>query len=107
MLPVLSRVWKTVVSGLVCIGLTVCPSSARGQARQPISGGGGFSTSKMASPAVVASWRTHENYADGSTTTLLVLWRGTPGWFVAHGGASAGSGSGGGSSSSSSYAYEY
>src|SRR5215467_6225460 len=102
MLPVLSRVWKTVVSGLVCIGLTVCPSSARGQARQPISGGGGFSTSKMASPAVVASWRTHENYADGSTTTLLVLWRGTPGWFTA-----GGRGSGGGGGSSSSYAYEY
>jgi len=109
MLPVLSGTSKAVVSGFVCAGLSVCPSSARGQARQSTSGGGGFSTSKMASPAVVASWRTHENYADGSTTTLLVLWRGTPGWFVARGGASSGAGSGGGGSfaSSSSYAYEY
>jgi len=108
MLPVLSGTWKAVVSGLVCTGLAVCPSGARGQARQSVSGGGGFSTSKMASPAVVASWRTHENYADGSTTTLLVLWRGTPGWFVSRGGASSGSdGGGGSSSSSSSYAYEY
>jgi hypothetical protein len=109
MLRVLSGTWKAVVSGLVCAGLAVCASSARGQARQSTSGGGGFSTSKMASPAVVASWRTHENYADGSSTTLLVLWRGTPGWFVARGGASSGAGSSGGGSfsSSSSYAYEY
>jgi hypothetical protein len=32
------------------------------------------------SPAVVASWRTFDNHA-GVTTSLLVLWRGTPGWF--------------------------
>ena len=66
-------------------------------------GGGGTSTSKIVSPAVVASWRAHDNYADSSTTTLLVLWRGKAGWFTAGG---RGSGGGGGGSSSS-YAYEY
>ena len=68
-----------------------------------IRGGGGSSISKVVSPTVVASWRAHENFKDGSTTTLLVLWRGTPGWFTAGG---RGSGGGGGGSSSS-YAYEY
>src|SRR5215472_16472493 len=65
--------------------------------------GGGSSTSKIVSPTVVASWRVHENFKDGGTTTLLVLWRGMPGWFTAGG---RGSGGGGGGSSSS-YAYEY
>jgi hypothetical protein len=71
----------------------------------------GGSTSRIASPAVVASWTSHENYADGSTTTLLVLWRGTPGWFTkggyAGGGSGGGSGAGAGSGQSGSYAYQY
>ena len=71
-----------------------------------VRGGGGSSTSKIASPTVVASWRAHDNYADGSSTTLLVLWRGTPGWFMA-GGRGSGSGGGGGAGRGGSYAYEY
>lgn len=96
------------VGALACAGLTVCPAIALGQVRGFSSGGGGSSTSKIASPVVVASWRAHDNYADGSTTTLLVLWRGTPGWFAA-GGRGSGSGSGGGSGAgrAGSYAYEY
>jgi len=74
-------------------------------------GGGGMSTSRVASPAVVASWMSHENYADGSTTTLLVLWRGTPGWFSkrGRGGASGGGGgfSGSGAGVGGSYGYQY
>jgi hypothetical protein len=77
-------------------------AQARGFAR----GGGGMSTSRVVSPTVVASWSSHENYADGSTITLLVLWRGTPGWF-SKGGRGSGSGGGGGSGTSGSYAYEY
>ena len=42
----------------------------------------GTSTSRVASPTVVASWASHENDVNGSATTLLVLWRGTPGWFM-------------------------
>ncbi len=82
------------------------------QARGFIRGGGGSSTSRVASPTVVASWSSHENYADGSATTLLVLWRGTPGWF-SKGGRGGGSGGGGGSGrgagagTNGSYAYEY
>jgi hypothetical protein len=72
-------------------------------------GGGGMSTARFVSPTVVASWSSHDNYADGSTTTLLVLWRGTPSWFAkrgreggSSGGSSSGSGGGGGS-----YSYQY
>lgn len=107
MLPVLSRTWKALASALVCAGLVVCPSSVLAQARQFISGGRGSSTSRIASPAVVASWRERDSFADGSTTTLLVLWRGTPGWFTAGGRGTSGGSTGGGGGSASSYSYEY
>src|SRR5262249_61458478 len=74
------------------------------------SGGGGSSTSRFASPAVVASWVSHQSYANGATTTLLVLWRGTPGWFSKPGaarGARGGGGSFAGAGQSGSDAYEY
>jgi len=90
--------WRT---RLVAVAFAVVAASAIVFAQ--IRGGGGSSTSKIVSPTVVASWRAHENFKDGTTTTLLVLWRGTPGWFTAGG---RGSGGGGGGSSSS-YAYEY
>jgi len=72
---------------------------------------GSTSTSRVASPAVVASWVSHEN-DDDSVTTLLVLWRGTPGWFARSDGSrsSAGGsawGSSLGSGASGSYSYEY
>jgi hypothetical protein len=46
------------------------------------------STSRFVSPTVVASWtaRTHA----GDTDTLLVLWRGSPGWFATTGAAGGG-----------------
>jgi hypothetical protein len=91
------------------------PSTATGdwsndlpaQRRGVMSGGGGTSTSRMISPSVVASWISHENYADGSTVTLMVLWRGTPGWFLKQGRGGAGGASGSGSGVNGSYAYEY
>jgi hypothetical protein len=76
------------------------------QARGSSHGGGGSSTSRIASPSVVASWMSHENYADGKITTLLVLWRGSVGWFL-KGGSGVGSGGGSGSGTSGSWAYEY
>jgi len=95
--------------------LSAAPADLAGQGRGSVSGGSGRSTSRIASPTVVASWSSHENYADGSSTTLLVLWRGTPGWFSKDGrggGSSGGSGGGGGGAASGaglsgSYAYEY
>jgi len=41
---------------------------------------GGSTSVAVISPAVVASWRTFDNHA-GVSTSLLVLWRGAPGWF--------------------------
>jgi hypothetical protein len=76
------------------------------QSRGFVNGGGGTSTSRVASPTVVASWVSHDNYADGSHTTLLVLWRGTPGWFASKGGRGGG-GSGAGGGGGGSYAYQY
>jgi len=46
----------------------------------------------LLSPAVVGTWTSHRN-ADASRTTLLVLWRGSPGWFSP---GDRGSGVGGG-----------
>jgi hypothetical protein len=95
---------------LVVLALAVglFPTDLSAQARGFTRGGGGTSTARFVSPTVVASWSAHENYADGSKTTLLVLWRGTPNWFSKRGrdgGSSGGSsfGSGGGGSS----AYQY
>jgi hypothetical protein len=105
MRPVLSRIWKTLASALVFAGLIMCRSSALAQPRQFIAGGRGSSTSRIASPVVVASWHEHDSYADGSTTTLLVLWRGTPGWFTGRDTSRGSSGGGGGSGFSRSYEY--
>lgn len=38
--------------------------------------------SVIVSPAVVATWISHIDQGDRSTLDLLVLWRGTPGWFL-------------------------
>jgi hypothetical protein len=78
------------------------PALARGYS----DGGGGSSTSRIVSASVVASWMAHDNYADGSMTTLLVLWRGSVGWF-SKGASGGGSGGGFGSAASGSWAYEY
>jgi len=91
------------------VGLFTADLSAQ-PARRFASGGGGMGTSRVISPAVVASWMSHDNYADGSKTTLLVLWRGTPGWFSkgGRGGGSGGSwGGSSGSGGSGSYGYQY
>jgi len=100
-----SRAMMTLTGGLVLAGLWAMPVALSGQARG--FGGGGTSTSRVASPAVVASWMSHENYVDGKATTLLVLWRGTPGWFTkgGGGGSSGGGGSAGGAGGSSGYQY--
>jgi hypothetical protein len=78
---------RIVAGALACAGL-VGASAALAQVR----GGGGTMTARVVSPVVVASWREHDNYADGSSTTLLVLWRGSPGWFISSQGSSAGGG---------------
>ena len=112
----LSRHVKTLASAFAFAALATSRASAvdlSAQARGFARGGGGMSTSRVASPTVVASWVSHENYAGGSATTLLVLWRGTAGWFSkggrGGGGSSGGGGSGGGAVAgrSGSYAYEY
>jgi hypothetical protein len=54
--------------------------------------GGNQSAARVVSPTVFASWASHWNRSDGTPVTLLVLWRGTPGWF-SKGGSSSGSGS--------------
>jgi len=110
MRPGRSRSWKSPSSALALIVLAanVAALSAQ-QGRGFARGGGGMSTSRFVSPTVVASWSSHDNYADGSKTTLLVLWRGTPGWFSKGGRGRAGWSSGGGSGAggSGSYGYQY
>jgi hypothetical protein len=91
------------------LALLVCALAGvlSGQARGVASGGAGMTTARVTSPAVVASWMSHESAADGTTTTLLVLWRGTPGWFSRGGrGGGSGAGSSGGFVGRGSYAYQ-
>jgi hypothetical protein len=73
------------------------PAQRRGSA----TGGSRMSTDRVVSAAVVASWMSFDSDADGGKTTLLVLWRGAPGWFSKGEGAAGGgsSGSTGGSGS--------
>jgi hypothetical protein len=62
------------------------------------SGGGSSSTERLISSSVAASWMSHWRASDGDTRTLLVLWRGTPGWFAKRGSAGRSSSGGGGGS---------
>ncbi len=107
-----SRVSRLVGASALA-AMSAIPVNLSGQGRGFARGGGGTSTSRVASPTVVASWASYENYVDGKATTLLVLWRGTPGWFSkgGRGGSSGGGGSGGGAGAgagrSGSYGYQY
>jgi hypothetical protein len=73
-----------------------------GQAR----GHGSTQTARFISPTVVASWNEHWRASDGATTTLLVLWRGSPGWFFKSG-AHGASGGGGGTSGNDWQSFSY
>jgi hypothetical protein len=77
------------------------------QQRGFMTGGAGSSTDRIVSPAVIASWMSFDSYADGIKTTLLVLWRGAPGWFSKGEGGAGGSSGGGGGSGSSAFQYFY
>jgi hypothetical protein len=93
------------LAALASQGLPALDLSA--QVRGSTRGGRTMSTSRVVSPAVVASWMSRENFADGSGMTLLVLWRGTPGWFSRSAGGSGGRrSSGGGSGSGGSYGFQ-
>jgi hypothetical protein len=91
----MTRRWsglRECVLGVVVLacGVLIAPTNLVAQFGSP---GARSSFVAVVSPAVVASWRTFDNHA-GVTTSLLVLWRGTPGWF---GGAIAPSASNSGS----------
>jgi hypothetical protein len=74
------------IAGLlaVAIGLQSAPTrSSSGDTTTPIS------------PTVVATWVTERAGNDPEQLRLLVLWRGTPGWYLGHGGSIGGQSSGG------------
>jgi hypothetical protein len=92
-------------SAIALIVATVLASLvATSTPRTQVRGGGGVAMDRVVSPSVVASWRTHDHYGDGSSTTLLVLWRGAPGWFAVRPGSGGGAHGGGGGGS---YQYFY
>jgi hypothetical protein len=64
-------------------------------AAQPFPGGGSNSGTAPVSPSVMATELGSVDASGRGTLQLLILWRGTPGWFLRGGG---GSGSGGGGS---------
>ena len=88
---------------------TIGAAESLGHGRGVTRGGGSTSTSRPLSSTVFASWSSHWSNADGGTMALLVLWRGSPGWF-ARGGSSGGSGGGGSSGAGGSggnYSYQW
>ena len=95
---------------LVILVATLGAAESLGQRQGVTRGGGSTSTSRPLSSTVLASWSSHWSNADGGTMALLVLWRGSPGWFT-RGGSSGGSGAGGGSSgaggSGGNYSYQW
>ena len=63
-------------------------------AAQPFPGGGSNSGTAPISPSVMATELGSVDASGQGTLQLLILWRGTPGWFMRDGGSSS-SGSGG------------
>jgi hypothetical protein len=82
---------RRLVSLIVVTATVVLAAPAHSQIR----GGPTFSTDRVVSPTVVASFISHTEYSVGQFT-LLVLWRGSPGWFTRGSGHSGSSGGGGG-----------
>jgi hypothetical protein len=109
-LPILSGMvtamrgaWR-IVTGILLLSAVACsslPSSpVQPQGNVGSSSGGsssGGSTSSIvraASAAVMAYWSRHQSFPSGKTTSLLVLWRGSPGWMTPpFGGGGGGNGS--------------
>jgi len=59
---------------------------------QPFPGGGSNSGTAPVSPSVMATQLGSVDAAGRGTLQLLILWRGTPGWFMRGGGSSSGGG---------------
>jgi hypothetical protein len=53
-------------------------------------------SNRVLSPTTVAYWQQHDNGDGTGSLDLLVLWRGSPGWFFRGGGTSGGGGAHGG-----------
>lgn len=81
------RMISTIVTViLMAFGIAVLPA----QTQRELSGSSGSGGTRIVSPTVVATWATRGNAGTGAgsdrkrgpqTLGLLVLWRGTPGWF--------------------------
>jgi hypothetical protein len=63
-------------------------------AAQPFPGGGSNSSTAPVSPSVMATELASVDASGRGTLQLLILWRGTPGWFLRGGGASSSGGGG-------------
>jgi hypothetical protein len=70
----------SVIAGLLAVAIGL-------QSALPRSSGGG---NTMISPTVFATWVTERTGNDPEQLRLLVLWRGTPGWFFSQGVAGSG-----------------
>jgi hypothetical protein len=75
-------------SGVLLAVLAAVPAGLRAQTST------GFN--RVISPEVVAYWQSRDNGDGGGTLELLVLWRGSPGWFSRGMGSSGSGGATGG-----------
>jgi hypothetical protein len=81
------------VLGVLATTAARTPGTSSQTSSQTSSGVGG---DRVLSPAVVGAWMAHRDTSGAVLLDLLVLWRGTPGWWqreTSSGGRSSGSGS--------------
>jgi hypothetical protein len=88
---------RAVIYGVVTVTACVACAALSAQQRERLPIVSSFGSTRVISPTVQVTWAT-ERAADGvEQLRLLVLWRGTPGWFVTGGGTHSSSSSTGAS----------
>ena len=84
-------IMKRISRSALC-GFLLLAALASADAQSNVGLGGGVV--RVLSPAVVATWTFHQDETGAAQLDLLVLWRGSPGWFTRGGGGGGGGGSG-------------
>jgi hypothetical protein len=88
---------RMVIQGVVIVAACLAVPALSAQQRERLPNVTSFGSTRVISPTVQITWGT-ERGADGvEQLLLLVLWRGSPGWFVATGGTRGSSSSTGAS----------
>ena len=80
-------IMKRIPRSALCVFLLF---AALASADAQSNGGSGGGAVRVLSPTVVATWILHQDETGAAQLDLLVLWRGSPGWFTQGGGGGGG-----------------